>query len=108
MRTECIHEKRTCSFFDIKRAYDTTRPYNILKELFDAGFRGQMPKFIRLFMKGRKLRVSIGNSLSMPRLLKNSISQDSTLNRKLFNLAMNKITIGVYEELKKCLYVDDR
>lgn len=44
-------EHAVAVFFDIKGAYDMTWPYNILKELFDSGFRGTLPKFIGSFLR---------------------------------------------------------
>jgi hypothetical protein len=47
-------------FFDLEKAYDTTWKYGILKDLFNDGLRGNMPKF----MTGRNFTVRVGNTLS--------------------------------------------
>ena len=34
-------------FFDLEKVYDTTWKYDILKDLFDMGLRGNLPNFIK-------------------------------------------------------------
>jgi len=51
-------------FFDLEKAYDITWKYGILKSLYNAGLRGNMPKFISKFLTGRNFTVRVGNTLS--------------------------------------------
>ena len=37
-------------FFDLEKAYDTTWPYGILKDLKNFGLRGRLPIFIQNFL----------------------------------------------------------
>lgn len=94
-------------FFDIKGAFDMTWRYGILKEIYDYGIRGTLPKFIESFLKGRTFRVRVGDSLSNLKVLENGVPQGSTLSCKLFNIAINRIAENVDPEIVKCLYVDD-
>jgi len=41
-------------FFHLKKAYDTTWKFAILKDLHNAGLRGQLPLFIASFLSDRK------------------------------------------------------
>jgi len=50
-------------FFDLEKAYDTTWKYGILRDLHEAGIRGQLPDFISKFLNGRCLRVRVGSCL---------------------------------------------
>ncbi|GFW07143.1 putative RNA-directed DNA polymerase from transposon X-element [Trichonephila clavipes] len=46
-------------FFDIEKAYDRTWRYGILRTLFNFGFRGNLPTFIKKFLKLRTFRASL-------------------------------------------------
>ena len=37
----------TAVFFDLEKAYDTTWKYGILRDLYNLGLRGRLPKFIK-------------------------------------------------------------
>lgn len=51
-------------FFDIKGAFDMTRRYGILKEIYDYGIKVTLPNFIESFLEDRTFRIKIGDSLS--------------------------------------------
>ncbi|GBN29183.1 putative RNA-directed DNA polymerase from transposon X-element, partial [Araneus ventricosus] len=51
-------------FFDIGKAYDRTWKYGILKDLHDLGLRGNLPIFIKNFLKLRKFRVKVESEFS--------------------------------------------
>ncbi|GFX46035.1 putative RNA-directed DNA polymerase from transposon X-element [Trichonephila clavipes] len=46
-------------FFDIEKAYDRTWRYGILRTLFNFGFRGNLPTFIKKFLNLRTFRASL-------------------------------------------------
>ncbi|GFX42690.1 probable RNA-directed DNA polymerase from transposon X-element [Trichonephila clavipes] len=46
-------------FFDIEKAYDRTWRYGILRTLFNFGFRGNLPTFIKMFLNLRTFRASL-------------------------------------------------
>ena len=51
-------------FFDIEKAYDKTWRYGILNDLLNLDFSGNLPIFIKNFLKLRRFRVRIGTTLS--------------------------------------------
>jgi len=52
-------EHMVAIYFDLEKAYDTTWKYGIMKDLYDAGLRGRMPRFISNVLTGRKFSVSV-------------------------------------------------
>ncbi|GFX63645.1 probable RNA-directed DNA polymerase from transposon X-element [Trichonephila clavipes] len=46
-------------FFDIEKANDRTWRYGILRTLFNFGFRGNLPTFIKMFLNLRTFRASL-------------------------------------------------
>jgi len=65
--------------FDIEKAYDTTWKYGILKDLFNAGLRGNMPNFISKFLTGRNFTVRVGNTLSYSYHQQEGVPQGNTI-----------------------------
>ena len=51
-------------FFDLEKAYDTTKKYGIMKDLHDMDLRGRLSLFIQNFLSERKFRVRVGTFLS--------------------------------------------
>ena len=51
-------------FFDLKKAYDTTWKYGIVKDLKNLGLEGRMPIFIQNFLQDRRFRVRMGEVFS--------------------------------------------
>ena len=50
--------------FDVEKAYDTTWKHNILSDLYELDFRGQLPTFIKGFSAHRLFHVRAGSTLS--------------------------------------------
>ena len=50
-------------FFDLKKAYDTTWRYGILKDMHDMGLRGKLPQDVKQFLTSRSFQVSATNYL---------------------------------------------
>jgi len=48
---QCQHA--VAVFFDIKKAYDSTWKYGIMRDLHRAGLRGRLPTFIEGFLQSR-------------------------------------------------------
>ena len=55
-------EQLVCIFFDMKKAYDTTWRYGILKAVHDCGIRGHLANFIMNFLRNRQFRVKVVNT----------------------------------------------
>ena len=94
-------------FFDIKKAYDMSWRRGILQTLYDNGYRGNLPEFIKNFLTNRTISVCIGETKSTPVVVPEGIPQGSVLSCTLFLLAMNSITDNLPRFVKANIYVDD-
>jgi len=54
----------TAIFFDLKKAYNTTWKYGIMKDLHDASLRGRLPLFIAGFLSDRKFQIRVCGTYS--------------------------------------------
>ena len=89
--------------FDLEKAYDTTWPYGILKDL---GLQDRLPIFYKTLL--RRLDVpNTNNTLSDPKQQEIGVPQGSILSVTLFMIKMNKITTCLPPEINGSLYVDD-
>ena len=79
-------------FFDLEKAYDTTWRHGILLDLYNAGLRGNLPRFIAKFLSNRIFQVRVGTELSEPHSLENGVPQGSILSVTLFGIKINNIT----------------
>ena len=90
--------------FDLEKAYDTTWPYGILKDL---RLQGRLPIFIKHFLEDWTFQTRIYNTLSDPKQQEIGVPQGSILSVILFMIKMNKITTCLPPEINGSLYVDD-
>ncbi|XP_076660928.1 uncharacterized protein LOC143364494, partial [Halictus rubicundus] len=97
----------TAVLLDLESAYDTTWRYGILQTLHKWNIRGNLPLFIKSFLKKRQFRVRVNGSTSTIRQQENGIPQGSTLSVTLFAIAVNDIINQIEEPIGKCIYVDD-
>ncbi|GFS77403.1 RNA-directed DNA polymerase from mobile element jockey [Trichonephila clavipes] len=94
-------------FFDIEKAYDRTWHYRILRTLFNFGLRGNLPTFIKIFLKLRTFRVRLGGTLSAPFTQVEGVPQGSILSVTLFICHISPI-LNVYSpSFLASLYVGD-
>ena len=94
-------------FFDLEKAYDTTWRYGILKALHEAGLRGELPLFIKAFLKNRSFKVKVGNTLSNLKEQEEGVPQGSVLSVTLFALAINGIASVIPKDIMSTMFVDD-
>ena len=94
-------------FFDLEKAYDTAWRYGILKVLHDIGLRGELPLFIKVFLRNRPFRVRIGNTLSDLKMQEEGVPQGSDLSVTLFALSINGIASVIPVDVMFTLFVDD-
>ena len=78
-------------FFDMEKAYDTTWRYGILRDLYNAGLRGNLPVFISNYLHKREFRVKLGSVLSDSFVQENGVPQGGILSVTLFGLKINSI-----------------
>ncbi|GFV49983.1 probable RNA-directed DNA polymerase from transposon X-element [Trichonephila clavipes] len=94
-------------FFDIEKAYDRTWRYGILRTLFNFGFRGNLPTFIKKFLNLRTFRVRLGGTLSAPFTQAEGVPQGSILSVTLFICHISSILSILSPSIQASLYVDD-
>jgi len=100
-------EHLVCVFFDMKKAYDTTWRYGILKRLHEIGIRGHMAFYIKNFLSDRKFQTRVGAISSEWHTQEEGVPQGSVLSCCLFALAIDGITTCLPHGVKCSLYVDD-
>ncbi|GFT33193.1 probable RNA-directed DNA polymerase from transposon X-element [Trichonephila clavipes] len=93
-------------FFDIEKAYDRTWRYGILRTLFDFGFRGNLPTFIKKFLNLRTFRGDCG-TLSAPPLPKLREFLREYFECHPFICHISHILNVLSPSIQASLYVDD-
>ena len=96
-----------CVSFDMKKAYDTTWRYGILKAIHNFGMRGSLPVFVQNYLTSRMFRTKIGNALSDYHTLDQGVPQGGVLSCTLFSLAINGVLGCIPGNVESILYVDD-
>ena len=108
VRNAFINKKHVVAiFFDMEKAYDTTWKNGILSDLYDLGFRGFLPCFIKNFLDERLFQVRLGTTLSDIYEQEQGVPQGSILSPALFSIKINKIVDSVRQGSDCSLFVDD-
>ena len=94
-------------FFDLQKAYDTTWKHGIMQDLYEMGFRGNLPIFIQNFLCDRVFLVLYGNVLSDEYSQEEGVPQGAILSTTLFNVKLNGIVKAILPGVECSLYVDD-
>ncbi|GBM84021.1 putative RNA-directed DNA polymerase from transposon X-element, partial [Araneus ventricosus] len=94
-------------FFDIEKAYDRAWRYGILSTLFNFGFRGNLPIFLKNFLSYRTFRVRMGNFYSHHFIQTEGVPQGSVLSVTLFIIHLSQILNCLPPYVHGSLYVDD-
>ncbi|GBM67535.1 putative RNA-directed DNA polymerase from transposon X-element [Araneus ventricosus] len=94
-------------FFDIEKAYDRAWRYGILSTLFNFGFRGNLPIFLKNFLCYRTFRVRMGNFYSDHFIQAEGVPQGSVLSVTLFIVHLSQILNHLPSSVHRSLYVDD-
>ena len=93
--------------FDLEKAYDTTWKWGLINKLEAIGLKGQLPNFIKEFLKDRKFRIRIGTKMSNQKSQIEGLPQGSVLSCELFKIAINDLIKDIPSGVKYILYVDD-
>ena len=91
----------------MKKAYNTTWRYGILKDLHTFGLKGRRPNFIRSFLEDRTTQVRVGSTLSDLYDQEQGGPQGAILPTTLFNVKLNDIINCLDYKKDDSLYVDD-
>ncbi|GFX53103.1 probable RNA-directed DNA polymerase from transposon X-element [Trichonephila clavipes] len=94
-------------FFDIEKVYDRTWRYGILRTLFNFGFRGNLPLFIKNSLNVRTFKVRLGDTLSASFLQAEGVHQGSILSVTLFVCHISPILNVLSPSIQASFYVDD-
>ena len=96
-----------CVSFDLRKAYDTTWRYGIMRALYDIGLRGKLATYIEKFLSNRKFKTKIGSVKSTTRQLEQGVPQGSVLSCTLFSVAIIGVLKCIPTDFEALLYVDD-
>ncbi|GBN58394.1 hypothetical protein AVEN_95891-1 [Araneus ventricosus] len=94
-------------FFDVKKAYDRTRRHRILRKLYNLGFKGNLPLFIKRFLTSRTFRLRLGNFYSDSFNQVEGVPQGCVLSVTLFILHFSEVLNHLPPSVTGTLYVDD-
>ena len=94
-------------FFDLEKAYDTTRKYGILRDLHVLGVKGRLAKIFKSFLAEQSIQVRVGSTLSDTCRLSQGVPRGSILSSTLFNIKINSIMNCTDTKTDGSLYVDD-
>ncbi|GBN99948.1 putative RNA-directed DNA polymerase from transposon X-element [Araneus ventricosus] len=94
-------------FFDIEKAYDRAWRYGILSTLFNFGFRGNLPIFLRNFLSHQTFRVRMENFYSNHFIQAEGVPQGSILSVAHFIIHLSQILNFLPSYVHGSLYVDD-
>lgn len=100
-------QKLTAIFFDLKKAYDTTWTYRIIKTIADWGVQGHLLHFIMGFLKNRTFKVRHNGVCSSLRRMQNGVPQGSVISTTLFLIAVNSALEIIPAPVRSCMYADD-
>ena len=89
IREAFIKKEHLVAVLDLEKAYDTTWPCGILKDL---GLQGRLHIFIKHFLEDWMFQTQINNTLSDPKQQEIGVPQGSILSVILFMIRINKIT----------------
>jgi hypothetical protein len=73
-------------FFDLEKGYDITWKYDILRDLFDMGLKGNLPTFISNFLSDREFNVRVNSTYSDIQEQEMGVPQGSILSVTLFSI----------------------
>ena len=94
-------------FFDLEKAYNTTRRFGIMKDQHSMGLRSRLPNFIKNFLSYWKFRIRVGSTFSNLHKQEEGVPQEYILSVTLFNIKTNCITKCLTPGIEDYFYVDD-
>ena len=94
-------------FFNLEKAYETTWQYGIIRDLHRIGLRGRLPVFVSEYLRDRRIRVRIGNTLSDEFYPEEGVSTGGVLAVTCFGLKINELLSLIAMDILRALFADD-
>ncbi|GFW94551.1 probable RNA-directed DNA polymerase from transposon X-element [Trichonephila clavipes] len=94
-------------FFNIKKAYDMSWRFGILRDIYAIDIEGNLPVFIKNFLNHRSFQVRLRSFYSNIFIQEQGVPQGSVLSVLLFIIKINSITPHINQGIQCSLYVDD-
>ena len=76
-------------FFYLKKAYDSTWKYGILKDLHGIELKGRLPRYIKEFLSKRRFRVKVNGAYFNSNPQEEGVPQGCVLSVTLFAIKIN-------------------
>ena len=96
IRDSFAHNRHVISvFFDLKKAYDSTLKYVILKDLHGIRLRGRLPRYIKEFLSERRFRVRVNGACSNSYPQEEGVPQGCVLSATLFAIKINGVQAAI-------------
>ena len=93
-------------FFDLEKAYGK-RQYGIIRDLQRIGLKGRLPVFMSEYLRDRRIRVRIGNTLSDEFYPEEGVPTGGVLAVTCFGLKLNELPSLIAMDIFRALFVDD-
>ena len=93
--------------FDLEKAYETTWQYGIIRDLHRIGLRGRLSVFVSEYLRDRRIRVRIGNTLSDEFYPEEWVPTGGVLAVTWFGLKIDELPSIIAMDISRALFVDD-